>query len=153
VGNKMLFSISDSEIYDAYMSAPTHFNEVALFEEGRSRSILYSRREDRSSLARKLSRQIYGHKELRSIEQYFSQIGRTDKVAAVQLDAPLTQEELKSVVDDFAGDALPEEEITTFLDGPNLIVNTLYTQTDYSRNRFRQRQQKEAVVKFEIGAD
>jgi hypothetical protein len=151
VTSKLIFSVSDSEIFDAYMSAPSHFNEGLLLEEGRRRSILYSKYEDRASLARKLSRQVYGYRELQPIEQYFSQIGRADKTASLQIDAPLTQSELKSIAEEFASATEVDEDVTSYLDGPDLVVNTVYTQTDFSRNRFRQRQQREAVVRFEIG--
>ena len=33
------------------------------------------------------------------------------------------------------------------------MVNAIYTETDFSRNRFRQRQQKEAKIRFEIGPE
>lgn len=150
--NKLLFSISDSEIYDAYLSASTHFNVRALFEEGRKRSILYSMREDEESLAKKLSRQIYGFRELQPIEDYFSQIARTDKTASIEIDGALSQQEIKAIADGLAESAT-EDEITSYLDGSNVVVNTLYTKTDYSRNRFRQRQPKQAVVRFDVRPD
>lgn len=149
---KLLFSISDSEIFDAYMSASTHFNMRALFEEGRKRSILYSAREDEESLAKKLSRQIYGFRELQPIEDYFSQVARTDKTSSIEIEALLTQQEIKQIADDLA-EAAPEDEITSYLDGTDVVVNTLYIKTDYSRNRFRQRQSKQAVVRFDVRAD
>lgn len=151
MAGKLLFSVSDSEIFDAYMSAPSHFNEKALLEEGRKRSILYSKHEDCASLAQKLSRQVYGYRELQSIEEYFSQIGRGDKTAAIQIDAKLSQADLKSIVEEFAASEESSGEFTSFLDGPNVAMNAIYTETDFSRNRFRQRQQKEAKVRFEIG--
>ena len=153
MAGKLIFSVSDSEIFDAYMSAPSHFTEKALLEEGRRRSILYSTHEDCASLARKLSRQVYGYRELQPIEEYFSQVGRADKTSAIQLGAVLTQSELRSIADEFGASAEAGEEFTSFLDGPDLVVNAIYTQTDFSRNRFRQRQQKEAKVRFEIGPE
>lgn len=147
--NKLLFSISDSEIYDAYLSASSHFNARALFEEGRKRSILYSMREDEESLAKKLSRQIYGYRELQPIEDYFSQIARTDKTASIEIDGALSQQEIKAIADGLAENAI-DDEITSYLDGANVVVNTLYTKTDYSRNRFRQRQPKQATVRFDV---
>jgi hypothetical protein len=149
---KLLFSISDSEIFDAYMSASTHFNMRALFEEGRKRSILYSVREDEESLAKKLSRQIYGFSELQPIEDYFSQVARTDKTSSIEIEAPLTQQEIKQIADELA-EVASEDEITSYLDGTNVVVSTLYTKTDYSRNRFRQRQPKQAVVRFDVRTD
>lgn len=151
MAGRLLFSVSDSEIFDAYMSAPSHFNEKALLEEGRRRSLFYSRHEDCASLARKLSRQVYGYSELQSIEEYFSQIGRGDKTAAIQIDAKLSQADLKSIAEEFAISQESSGEFTSYLDGPNVVVNGIYTDTDFSRNRFRQRQQKEAKVRFEIG--
>ena len=153
MAGRLLFSVSDSEIFDAYMSAPSHFNEKLLLAEGRKRSILYSKHEDCASLARKLSRQVYGFRELQPIEDYFSQIGRSDKTAAIQIDAVLTQAEIKIIAEEFADSANADEQFTSYLDGANVVVNGLYTQTDFSRNRFRQRQQKEARVQFEIGPE
>jgi hypothetical protein len=148
---KFLFSINDSEIFDAYMSAPSHFSIPALLEEGRNRSILYSRREDQASLARKLSRQIYGAKQLEPIETYFSQAAKTDKTQALTINLPLSQQELKEVADQLAGEPHPGDEVNTYLDGANVVVNTLYTETDYTKNRFRQRITRQAIVKLEVG--
>ena len=106
MAGKLIFSVSDSEIFDAYMSAPSHFTENVLLEEGRRRSIFYSKHEDSASLARKLSRQVYGYRELQPIEEYFSQIGRADKTSAIQIDGSLSQAELKSVAEELA--ATPE---------------------------------------------
>lgn len=153
MAGKLIFSVSDSEIFDAYMSAPSHFTEKVLQEEGRKRSIFYSKHEDSASLARKLSRQVYGYRELQPIEEYFSQIGRADKTSAIRIDAPLNQAELKSIAEEVASGAEASEEFTSYLDGDDLVVNAIYTQTDFSRNRFRQRQQKEAKVRFEIGPE
>jgi hypothetical protein len=153
VAGKLIFSVSDSEIFDAYMSAPSHFTEKVLQEEGRKRSIFYSKHEDSASLARKLSRQVYGSRELQPIEEYFSQIGRADKTSAIRIDAALNQAELKSIAEEVASGAEASEEFTSYLDGDDLVVNAIYTQTDFSRNRFRQRQQKEAKVRFEIGPE
>jgi hypothetical protein len=149
---KLLFSISDGEIFDAYMSASTHFNLRTLFEEGRRRSILYSTREDAESIAKKLSRQVYGYRELQPIEDYFSQIARTDKTSSIEIDATLSQQEIKQIADELAEVAV-EDEMTSYLDGPDVVLNTLYTKTDYSRNRFRQRQPKQAVVRFDVRSD
>jgi hypothetical protein len=152
VANKrLLFSINDSEIFDAYMSAPSHFSISALLEEGRNRSILYSRREDQASLARKLSRQIYGAKQLAPIETYFSQVAKTDKTQALTIDLPLSQHEVKEVADQLAGEPHPGDEVNTYLDGANVVVNALYTETDYTKNRFRQRITRQAIVKLEVG--
>lgn len=153
MAGKLIFSVSDSEIFDAYMSAPSHFTEKVLQEEGRKRSIFYSKHEDSASLARKLSRQVYGYRELQPIEEYFSQIGRADKTSAIRIDAALNQAELKSIAEEVASGAEASEEFTSYLDGDDLVVNAIYTQTDFSRNRFRQRQQKEAKVRFEIGPE
>ena len=150
MASKLLFSISDGEIFDAYMSAASHFNVEKLLEEGRSRSIFYSKHEDRESLALKLSRQIYGYHELQPIENYFSQVARSDKTASFQIDGNLTQEEIKVITDAYVGTAKHSEQITTYLSGKNVVVKNLYDQTDYSKNRFRQRVQKEAQVKFEV---
>lgn len=147
----MLFSINDSEIFDAYMSAPSHFSISALLEEGRNRSILYSRRDDQTSLARKLSRQVYGFRELQPIETYFSQVAKSDKTQALTIDLPITQAELKEVADELAGAPHPGDEVNAYLDGSNVILNTLYVETDYTKNRFRQRITRQATVKLEVG--
>lgn len=149
---RLLFSISDSEIFDAYLSAPAHFTRRTLFEQGRRRSILYSMKEDEESLAKKLSRQVFGYRELEPIEDYFSQVARSDKTSSIEIEASLSQQEIKQIADEIAEGAA-EDEVTSFLDGPNVVVNTLYTKTDYSRNRFRQRQPKQAVVRFDIKSD
>lgn len=146
-----IFSVSDSEVYDAYMSAPSHFNLTRLLDEARRRSIFYSRREEAAAIARKLSRQIYGYKELQSIQEYFSLIGRADKTASVQFEAVLDQKELKEVIDEIAESPNQTDKVTSYLDGEELVVDTIYTEVDFSRNRLRQRVQKEAKVRFEIG--
>ncbi len=120
---KLLFSISDGEIFDAYMSASTHFNFRTLFEEGRRRSILYSTREDAESIAKKLSRQVYGYRELQPIEDYFSQIARTDKTSSIEIDATLSQQEIKQIADELAEVAV-EDEMTSYLAGPDVVLTT-----------------------------
>ncbi|HWR17215.1 MAG TPA: hypothetical protein VN577_20470 [Terriglobales bacterium] len=45
------------------------------------------------------------------------------------------------------------EDITSYVDGVDIVVNAAYTETDFSKNRLRQRQQKEAKVRFEIAVD
>jgi hypothetical protein len=151
MAHDLVFSVSDSEVYDAYMSAPSHFNINRLLDEARQRSIFYSRREDAAAIARKLSRQVFGHKELQSIQEYFSLIGRADKTASVEIEAPLDQKELKQIVEELAESPDQTDKITSYLDGQELVVDTIYTEVDFGRNRLRQRVQREAKVRFEIG--
>ena len=148
---RLLFCATDKEIFDAYMSAPQHFNENTLLSTGAERNIFYSSKDDREQLADVLSIQIFSFEDLRKIESYFEKAGRADRRTAISLNVSLSPEELKEVAREIIEKAPDGESIVgTPIGKIGYAIDVAYSELDFGATRFRQRREREANISVEV---
>jgi hypothetical protein len=133
------------------MSSKQHFGERILLSLARRRGILYSRSDDRADLADKLSVMTYGFHEIRAIQDEFERAGRGEKTTSFRINMELTVAEIKEIADEYRDAADDEEKVVTRSVGQaGVAVDLKYTETDFSKTRLRQRQEREAHIEFKV---
>lgn len=142
---RLIFSATDKEIFDAYMSAPQHFNEGYLLDAAVERGIFYSVNDSRELLADALSSQVLSYDDLRRIEVHFEKVGRADRRTTVSLDVSLTQDELAKFSHELVAEADEGESVVAAPRGKDAYaINVAYSEVDFGATRFRQRREREA---------
>ncbi len=148
---RLLYCATDKELFDALMSSKQHFGERILLSLARRRGILYSRSDDRVDLADKLSVMTYGFHEIRAIQDEFERAGRGEKTTSFRINTELTVAEIKEIADEYRESADDEEKVVTRSVGQaGVAVDLKYTETDFSKTRLRQRQEREAHIEFKV---
>lgn len=148
---RLLYCATDKELFDVLMSSKQHFGERILLSLARRRGILYSRSDDRVDLADKLSVMTYGFHEIRAIQDEFERAGRGEKTTSFRINMVLTVAEIKEIADEYRDAADDEEKVVTRSVGQaGVAVDLKYTETDFSKTRLRQRQEREAHIEFKI---
>jgi hypothetical protein len=133
------------------MSSKQHFGERILLSLARRRGIVYSRSDDRVDLADKLSVMTYGFHEIRAIQDEFERAGRGEKTTSFRINMELTVEEIKEIADEYRDAADDEEKVVTRGIGQTgVAIDLKYTETDFSKTRLRQRQEREAHIEFKV---
>src|SRR5271157_1069796 len=148
---RLLYCATDKELFDALMSSKQHFGERILLSLARRRGILYSRSDERVDLADKLSVMTYGFHEIRAIQDEFERAGRGEKTTSFRINMELTVAEIKEIADEYRDAADDEEKVVTRSVGrAGVAVDLKYTETDFSKTRLRQRQEREAHIEFKV---
>ena len=148
---RLLYCATDKELFDVLMSSKQHFGERILLSLARRRGILYSRSDDRADLADKLSVMTYGFHEIRAIQDEFERAGRGEKTTSFRINMELTVAEIKEIADEYRDAADDEEKVVTRSVGQaGVAVDLKYTETDFSKTRLRQRQEREAHIEFKV---
>jgi hypothetical protein len=148
---RLLYCATDKELFDVLMSSKQHFGERVLLTLARRRSILYSRSDARVDLADKLSVMTYGFHEIRAIQDEFERAGRGEKTTSFRINTELTVAEIKEIADEYRDAAGDEEKVVTRGVGQTgVAVDLKYTETDFSKTRLRQRQEREAHIEFKV---
>jgi len=148
---RLLYCATDKELFDVLMSSKQHFGEKILLSLARRRGILYSRSDDRVDLADKLSMLTYGFHEIRAIQDEFERAGRGEKTTSFRINMGLTVAEIKEIADEYRDAADDEEKVVTRSVGQaGVAVDLKYTETDFSKTRLRQRQEREAHIEFKV---
>ena len=148
---RLLYCATDKELFDVLMSSKQHFGERILLSLARRRGILYSRSDDRVDLADKLSVMTYGFHEIRAIQDEFERAGRGEKTTSFRINMELTVAEIKEIADEYRDAADDEEKVVTRSVGQaGVAVDLKYTETDFSKTRLRQRQEREAHIEFKV---
>jgi hypothetical protein len=148
---RLLYCATDKELFDVLMSSKQHFGERILLRLARRRGILYSRSDDRADLADKLSVMTYGFHEIRAIQDEFERAGRGEKTTSFRINMELTATEIKEIADEYRDSADDEEKVVTRNVGQGgVAVDLKYTETDFSKTRLRQRQEREAHIEFKV---
>ena len=148
---RLLYCATDKELFDVLMSSKQHFGERILLSLARRRGILYSRSDDRADLADKLSVMTYGFHEIRAIQDEFERAGRGEKTTSFRINMELTVAEIKEIADEYRDAADDEEKVVTRSVGQaGVAVDLKYTETDFSKTRLLQRQEREAHIEFKV---
>ena len=148
---RLLYCATDKELFDVLMSSKQHFSERILLSLARRRGILYSRSDDRVDLADKLSVMTYGFHEIRAIQDEFERAGRGEKTTSFRINMEITVAEIKEIADEYRDAADDEEKVVTRSVGQaGVAVDLKYTETDFSKTRLRQRQEREAHIEFKV---
>lgn len=146
-----LYCATDNEMFSSLMSAPQHFNINAVLEMGRQRGILYSREDDREYIIDQLSTQNFSYDQMRLIQQHFEYRGRGEKSQVIRIDHAFTVKEIQEVTNTFREGLRMGEKIFAHADGPSAYdIDLHYIETDFSMVSLRQRQRREARIRFEI---
>ncbi len=147
----LLYCATDKEVYDVLMSSKQHFNERALRDLARARSLVLSSADDREALADKLATMTFGYQEIRAIQAVFERAGRGEKTTSFRIHGELTTAEIKAAATAYGGQVGEEESVVSYGAGPKSVgIDIKYTETDFSRTRLRQRQDREAHIDFKI---
>jgi hypothetical protein len=147
----LLYCATDKEVYDVLMSSKQHFNEGALLELARSRSLILSPAEDRETLADRLATMIFGYHEILAIQAVFERAGRGEKTTSFRIKGELTAAEIKEAAAAYGAEVGEEESVVSYGVGQKgVAVDIKYTETDFSKTRLRQRQDKEAHIDFKV---
>jgi hypothetical protein len=147
---RLLYCATDKELFDVLMSSKQHFGERILLSLARRRGILYSRSDDRVDLADKLSVMTYGFHEIRAIQDEFERAGRGEKTTSFRINMELTVAEIKEIADEYRDAADDEKVVTRSVGQAGVAVDLKYTETDFSKTRLRQRQEREAHIEFKV---
>src|SRR5579875_1000017 len=146
-----LYCATDNEMYSSLMSAPQHFNVKQLREMGVQRGILYSQEDEREYLIDQLSTQNYSYDQMRAIQEHFEYRGRGEKSTVVRFNHAFTVKEIQEATEAYRETLQSGEKIYTHPDGPSAYdVELQYIETDFSLVSLRQRQRRDAKIRFEI---
>lgn len=147
-----LYCATDNEMYSSLMSAPQHFNLNGVLEMGRQRGILYSDEDDREYIIDQLSTQNFSYDQMKVIQQHFEYRGRGEKSQVIRVDHAFSVKEIQEVTNTFRDGLRMGEKIFAHADGPSAYdLDLHYIETDFSMVTLRQRQRREARIRFEIG--
>jgi hypothetical protein len=147
----LLYCATDKEVYDVLMSSKQHFSESALLDLARGRSLILSAADDREALADKLATMIFGYHEIRAIQAVFERAGRGEKTTSFRIKGELSAAEIKEAAAAYGAQVGEEESVVSYSVGPKSVgIDIKYSETDFSKTRLRQRQDKEAHVDFKV---
>ena len=148
---KPLFCYTDRELFDGLLSGKQHFTVHALLDLARERGILLSSLDDREAIVDRLSVMTFGADGIRAIEAVFETSARAEKTTSFRINSPLTQQDLKTVAEEYR-DNIPAEDrvVTRPVGAGGYAIDVEYTETDFARTRLRQRQSKEAHIEIKL---
>lgn len=152
--NNLLYCATDKEIFDVLMSAKQRIHSGVILELAKDRGIFYSPKDSRETLVHQLSLLPHDYHDLNLILDHREHAGRAEKLTSVTMNAALTIEEIKAVVNEYTEESPPDETITSHAKGTDqFIVNLKYSDIDYGKTRLVQRTPREAGIEFHVEDD
>lgn len=140
---------TDKEIFDVLASSEKRVNQASLLEIARERGIYYSPHEARETLASSISLLPHDYDSLRDLLGQSENPNRAERVTSITLNATLTVDAVKKVVDIFRVTAPPDEKVIGRTESPDkYAVQVKYSELDYGRTRLLQRRVREADFRF-----
>ena len=143
------FYATDKDIFDLLASAKQKLTDGVLRELARERGIFYSPQATRDDLVEALSLLPFTLNELLSLMDRRETSRRNEKTTSVTLDADISIDELKAVIEEYQNQVGNTERVTSHKKGATaLVMNVEYEDIDYSRTRLIQRQPQDASIQF-----
>ncbi len=140
---------TDKDIFDVLASAKQKLTDNVLRELARERGIFYSPNSTRDDLAEALSLLPFTLKELTQMLDRRESSRRNEKTTSVTLDAEISFEELKAVIQEYQEEVGATEKVDSHQKGAStLVLNVAYDDIDYSRTSLIQRQPQDATIQF-----
>lgn len=135
-------------------SSEKRVSETSLLDIARERGIFYSPHESRETLASNISMLPHDYDSLKDLLGQSENPNRAEKVTSLTLNAKLTVETVKKIVEDFRQAAPRDETVIGRTESPDkYAVQVKYSELDYSRTRLLQRRMREADIRFIVEGD
>jgi hypothetical protein len=140
---------TDKEIFDVLVSSRQRVNEGALLDIARTRGIFYSPRESREVLASNISLLPHDSDSLKQLLGQSENPNRAERVTSITLNAPISSDTIKAVVQQFRDAAPSDENVIAHAESPDkYVVQVKYTELDFAKTRLLQRRNREADIRF-----
>lgn len=139
---------SDLAIFSLMMAGKQKLTDKTLRELAKDRGIFYSMHNNRTELIDVMSALPFDYHDLNSLVEKGKTNGRPEKTTSVTIDADLSNEEIKKVMEEYAGEVGLTEKISHYKNNDKFTVDVEYEEYDYSKTQLIQKQQHRASIVF-----
>jgi len=139
------------EIYDALMSSKKVMSIPLLMELAKDRGILISSEDTREEIIEYLSYFVYDYYDLNTLIDHITPSYKKEKSKVTQIDTIVDVNDIQKASKDIINNQNNKTMIDVVKDiqNPNkTIVNISWEETDYGKNRLRQKIRKESIVEI-----
>lgn len=148
-----LYYATNLELRDLLLSAKQKITESVLHELLRDRGMICSPHDSRETLAERLSMLPHDYADVCGILDRREATKRGEKTSTIRINADISPQELKEIVEDYQG-AASQERVSHHQRGTEgFVMNVTYSDYDYSKTRLLQRQDRNATIEFEKQGD